>query len=106
MRRVSKHRKPEAGRLAQADVARDDGVEHELREVLAHLPLDVAREPGAAVVHREDHPEHGQARVQLTLDQRERVEQLRKALECEVFGLDRDDDAVGRHERVDRERAE
>ena len=36
----------------------------------------------------------------------ERVEQLRQALEGEVLGLHRHDHAVGRDERVDRERAE
>src|SRR3954451_21805475 len=41
-----------AGCFADANVARDHGVEDELGEVLTHLALDVLREPGAAVVHR------------------------------------------------------
>ena len=62
------HRAPEARRLAEADVARDHGVEDELREVLAHLALDVARQARAAVVHRQQHAGDGQARVELALD--------------------------------------
>ena len=74
--------------------------------MLAHLALDVAREPRAPVVHRQDHPGDGEARVQLALDQRERVEQAGEPLEREVLGLHRHDHAVGGHERVDGERAE
>ena len=58
-----------ARRLAEPDVARDDGVEDELREVLAHLALDVLRQPRAPVVHRQDHPRDREPRVELALDQ-------------------------------------
>src|SRR3954451_22081931 len=43
------HRAAVARRLADPDVARDDRVEDELGEVLAHLALDVARQSRAAV---------------------------------------------------------
>ena len=56
MRVVVDHRPAVARGLADAHVARDDRVEHERREVLADLALDVAREARAAVVHREQHP--------------------------------------------------
>ena len=49
----------EARRLPHPDVARDNGIEDELGEVLAHLPLDVLREPGATVVHGQGHPGDG-----------------------------------------------
>src|SRR5439155_24499433 len=62
---------PEARRLADAHVARDHGVEDELREVLAHLALDIAREPRAPVVHREQHPRDREARVELALHELE-----------------------------------
>src|SRR5258706_2677167 len=45
----------EAGRLADADVARYDGLEHELGEMLAQLALDVGGEACAVVVHGDDH---------------------------------------------------
>src|SRR3954452_4368550 len=53
---------PEARRLAEPDVPRDDGVEDERGEVLADLTLHALRELRASVVHREQHPGHGQPR--------------------------------------------
>ena len=76
------------------------------REVLAHLPLNVAREARAAVVHREDHSGDRQPRVELAADQRERVEQLRESLEREVLRLHGHDDLVCRDQCVDGQRAE
>ena len=69
-----------ARRLAEADVARDHGVEHQRREVRADLALDVLGELRARVVHRQQHARDGQARVELALDQRQRVEQAGEAL--------------------------
>ena len=100
------HRAPEARRLAEAHVARDHGVEDELREVLADLALDVARQAGAPVVHGQQHARDGQARVELALDEAQRVEQAGEALQRVVLGLHRDDHAVGGDQRVDRQRAE
>ena len=51
-------------------------------------------------------PGDRQPRVQLALDQRQRVEQAGESLEREVLGLDRDDHAIGRDQRVDGQRAE
>src|SRR5436305_2511460 len=62
---VQRHGDAEAGRLADTDVPRDDGVEYELREMLPQLTLDVGREARAVVVHRDDHARDRQARVQL-----------------------------------------
>ena len=63
-------------------------------------------EARAPVVHRQQHPRDGQPRVELALDERERVEQAGEALEREVLGLHRHDHAVGGDQRVDRQRAE
>src|SRR3954468_3484984 len=104
--RVARDRQAEAGGLPHPDVARDGRVEDELREVLAHLSFHVAREAGPAVVHGEDEPGDGEARVELALDERQRVEQLGEALEREVLGLDGHDDLVGGDERVDCDRPE
>src|SRR5947209_1415900 len=68
VRVVVDHRDAEAGRLADAHVAGDDGVEDQLGEMLADLTLDVLGQARAPVVHREQHPGHGQARVELALD--------------------------------------
>ena len=106
MRVVVDHGAAEARRLADADVARDHRVEDEIREVLANLALDVARQARAPVVHRQQHAGDRQPRVELALHQRERVEQAGEALEREVLGLDRHDHPVGRDQGVDRQRAE
>jgi len=44
--------------------------------------------------------------VRRGLDQRERVEQAREALQREVLSLHWDDDAIGRNERIDGQRTE
>src|SRR6186997_2714607 len=41
-----------ARRLGEADASWDDGVEHELAEVAAHLRRDVGRKAGASIHHR------------------------------------------------------
>jgi hypothetical protein len=74
--------------------------------VLAHLALDVAAQARARVVHRQEHPRDRQPRVELALDELERVEQAGEALEREVLGLHRDDHAVGGDQRVDGQRPE
>jgi len=81
------HRAAEARRLADPDVARDDRVEDQRGEVLAHLALDVAREARAPVVHRQEHPGDGEARIELALDELERVEQASETLERYVLDL-------------------
>jgi hypothetical protein len=71
--------------------------------VTSYLGRHVLRELGAWIVHRQQHACHGEPRVELTLDQRQRVEQTRKAFEGEVLGLHGDDHAICRHQRVDGE---
>ena len=96
---------PVARRLAEPDVARDHRVEDERGEVLADLALDVLGELRARVVHRQQHPGDGQPRVELALDQRERVQQPGETLEREVLGLDRHDHPLRGDQRVDRQGA-
>ena len=74
VRVVQDHRDTEARGLADPDVAGDDRVEDERREVLAHLALHVPAQVGARVVHGQEHPGDREARVQLLLHQREGVE--------------------------------
>src|SRR5919202_4242825 len=74
VRIVMDHRPPEAGRLADTDVTGDDRLEDELGKVLANLALDVPGQPGAGVVHGQQHARQGQSRVELALHDRDRVE--------------------------------
>src|ERR1700733_10020611 len=95
-----------ARRLPDPDVAGDDRIEHQFGEVLADLPLDILREAGSGVMHRQQHPGHSKPWIELALYERERVEQAGEALQREVLGLYRDDHPIGRYERVDSQRAE
>ena len=58
---MQRHRNAEARRLAEADVARDDGVEDEPGEVLADIALDVAAQARPRIVHRHHHAGDPQA---------------------------------------------
>src|SRR3712207_8009736 len=50
--------------LAHPDVAWDDRLEHQVREVLANLAFDVLREPRTAVVHRQNRSEEHTSELQ------------------------------------------
>src|SRR5438552_1453298 len=67
LRVVVDHREAKARRLSDANIARDDGVEDERREMLAHLALHVARQPRPAVVHREQHPGDDELRIEFAM---------------------------------------
>ena len=96
----------EAGRLGDAHVARDHGVEHAVAEVAPHLGGDLLGEPQPAVVHGEQHALDLQVRVEVLPHDLDRVEQLPQAFEREVLGLDRDQHGVRRRERVERQEAQ
>src|SRR6185437_1126833 len=55
--------------FADADVARDDRVDHQLWKVLSDLSLDVLGEASAAVVHGQKHPSHSKPWIELALDE-------------------------------------
>src|SRR5215207_10335534 len=65
----------EAGCLAKPDVPGYHRVEDERWEMPAHFGLDVLRQLGAGIVHRQQHARYRQTRVELALDQGKRVEQ-------------------------------
>jgi hypothetical protein len=70
------------------------------------LRFDLGRETRSCVGHGQQDPGHRELRVQLRLDEVDRPEQLREALECVVLGLDRDDRPVRSRECIDGQRAE
>src|SRR4029077_3251304 len=92
--------------LGNPDAARDHSFEDHPGELLAQLGLDILGQTRALVVHGYEQSRHLQARVQLTADQAQRLQELDEALERQVLGLHRDYDAVGGHQGVDRDRAE
>ena len=92
-----------ARRLGDPDRARDRRAQHPVAEVTAHLVGDGRREPGAAVVHGQQHGADPQPRVEVGAHQLDRLQQLTHALEGVVLGLDRQQQLLGRHQRVQRQ---
>src|ERR1700761_6221752 len=60
VRVVVDHGLPEAGSLADPNVAWNHGVEHKVGEVGTDLSLYVLSQTGPGVIHRHDHPGDGQ----------------------------------------------
>src|SRR3954470_9082565 len=70
--------------LFEPDRFRDDGVEQPLAENLADLRVNVFRERGALVVHRDDDAEELQVRIRTRFDFLDRFEQIIRSFEREV----------------------
>ena len=68
--------------------------------------LDLGGQARATVVHGQQNCRHMQARVQVTPDQLDVLEQLGESLERVVLTLDGDEHLIGCHERVDSEQAQ
>jgi hypothetical protein len=100
------HWEAEARGLGDPDAARDHGPEHQVGEVVSELALDIVREPGALVVHRDHHPGQNQRRVEPLANPLQGLEELHQALEREVFSLNRDDHPVGGDQGVEGHRAQ
>ena len=95
-----------AGRLAEADVARDDRPKHFFLEELPHVGRDLLAEVGALVEHREQHAFDVELRVQRRAHAAHRADEIGEPLEREVFAVERDQHGVGGDERVERQQAE
>jgi hypothetical protein len=74
--------------------------------VRAKLVLDILGEPRTPVHHREQDAGDAEARIEASLDEVDRAEQLREPFEGVVLSLHGDDHPVGGGKRVHRERAE
>src|SRR5581483_11027070 len=90
-----------ARRFGEADVARDDGAQQLVAEMLDELRRDVVAEIVANVVHRAQQAFDFEVRIEARTHRLDRVEQARKTFEREIFALDRDQHAVCRRQRVD-----
>src|ERR1700753_708140 len=93
-------------RLGDPDAGGDHRLEHHPVEVRPQLGLDVLGQSGALVVHGYEQAGDLEARVELAADAVPRLEELHETLERQVLGLDRNYDAVGGYQGVDRDRAE
>ena len=103
---VENHGHAVARRLAEADVARDDGAKHFLLEELPHVGRDLLSEIRALVEHREQHAFDVERRVERGADAAHRADEIGEAFEREVLAVQRNQDRVGGDERVQRQQAE
>src|SRR5690606_28961521 len=103
---VQHDRLAETRRLRQPYVARDGGAVDAVAEVLLRLVRDLAREVQPLVEHRQQHTVYLQARIDVTLNETHRVQELRQPFQRVELALDRDQHGVRRGERVQRQQAE
>lgn len=95
-----------AGRLGQTDAARNDGPEDLIFEELAQIGRNLPGEVGAIVVHGEQNPFNLKRMAEGIADAIDGIHQARNTFEGEEFTLDRDENGVGCHERVECEEVE
>ena len=74
--------------------------------MLTHLTGDLGRKTGACVVHREQNRADLEGGIELGGDQAHRAQQLPQTFEGVVLALDRDEDLVRTHQRVQGEKAQ
>ena len=83
---------------------RNNGLKRLIREVRAHLALDLFGELRALIRHGEQHARNTQAGVEIHTNPFDGVPQLAEALQGVVFGLNRDHDLIrGDHDVEDHE---
>ena len=95
-----------ARRLGDPYRAGDRRFQHLVGEVGAHLVGHAGRQPGPGVVHGEQDGGHLQAGVEVRAHHLHRAQQLAHPLQRVVLALDRDQDLLPGHQRVDGEQAE
>ena len=101
---VEYHGQAVAWTLAELDVALYDGFEHQFLEMALYLVIYLIGQTKARVVHRKQESLYLQLCVELAFDYLYSVEQLADAFESEILALHRNDDRVGRRQRVDGKR--
>ena len=94
-------RKPVAWRFAQTDVARDDRVEHHVAEMALQLVEYLIGKTQAGIVHGEQKSFNFQVGIKFGFYDPDGVEELADSLQCEIFGLNGNNDGIGRGERID-----
>lgn len=92
--------------FGESDVSGDDVFEDPGAEVVAGFRGDLSGEVEAGVVHGQEDAVDGEVRVYASLDQVDRVEELREAFEGVVLALYRDEQAVRGGEHVDGDEAQ
>ena len=102
----SMHRHAVARRLAEPDVARDDGAKHFLLEELADVGRDLLPEIRPLVEHRQQHAFDVERRIERRAHAAHRADEIGEPFEREVLAVQRNQHGVGGDERVQRQQAE
>src|SRR6266576_3608531 len=92
--------------FCQANISRDDVLEHLRSEVFSRVFGDLSREVETRVVHGEKHAIDSEFLVCAVLNAVHSVQQLRQAFECVVLALKRNEESISCHEHVNRDEAE
>ena len=95
-----------ARRLGQAHVARDHGLVDLFAEEFAHLVHDLIGQLRAPVIHGHDDALYAQLRIEALVAHFDAAHEIGDALERVILALHRDEHAVGRDERIDRQQLE
>ncbi len=91
-----------AGGLGEANIARDYALEYLVSEETAEVCGYLLREGSAVIVHRQKNALDRKVRIDGSADAHMRVQELGNALNGKILALDRDEDRVGRGQRVKR----
>ena len=79
---------------------------HPVLEMLSNFLLDLDRQLCPRIIHGQQHPFDHQIRVKELLDETDRQQQLRDALQRIIFTLHRDHHRISRGERIGVEQAQ
>ena len=88
------------------ETSRDYGVEHLFAKVTLQLLADLLLERDAGVEHHAQQPDDLELGIEVRVNLADGVDEIAEALQCEVFALHRNDDAMGAAKPVQREEAE
>ena len=103
---IDQRRHPVTGRFAEPDVARDHVLENQLAQAIAHIVGNLIGQSVAAIEHGQDDPDDAEVGIEALLDPFDRLEELAEPLEREEFALQRDEEGIGRTERVERQQSQ
>src|SRR3990172_3578475 len=96
----------EAGGLAEPDVPGYDSLEYLVAKITLHFVKNLIRQAKTRIIHGQENAFDVEVWIQVLLDHVDRVEQLAKPLEGEIFELHRAHDRVCGGKRIQCQQAE
>ncbi len=89
-------------RLRQFYVARNNGREHHIPEMLLQLLKNLICQTQTGIIHSQQEALYLKRGAKTSLDDADSIDKLRDALKCEILRLNRDDDGIGCRQGIDR----